>query len=136
MLKETTAGEPCRYRVLVVDDDEGCAKTLTWIMEMLGHDAQFALDGQSAIGLARTFHPQVVLLDIGLPGMNGYEICQAMRILPALQHTVFIAQTGWGKKEHLERAKNAGFDHHLVKPINLDALKTILVDMGKSRFSK
>ena len=65
--------------------------------------------------------------DIGLPGMNGYEICQALRKEPALQDAVFIAQTGWGQKEHRERTKEAGFDYHLVKPVDMRALKNIFL---------
>lgn len=115
------------YRVLVIDDNEASAKTMMWTMEMLGHTAQIALDGYTAIELAKTFLPNVVLLDIGLPGMNGYEICQALRKQPALNDTIFIAQTGWGQKEHRERTKEAGFDYHLVKPVDIKALTHILL---------
>ena len=115
------------YRILVVDDSEACAKTMMWTMESLGHTAQIALDGYTAIETAKNFLPNVVLLDIGLPGMNGYEICQAMRKLPALKNSIFIAQTGWGQKEHRERTKEAGFDYHLVKPVDIKALTNILL---------
>lgn len=102
---------------------------MMWTMQMLGHTAQYALDGPAAIGQAISFRPDIVLLDIGLPGMNGYDICRAMRKEPVLRNTVFIAQTGWGQKEHRERSKEAGFDYHLVKPIDLEALKTILASL-------
>ena len=120
------------HRILVVDDNEACAKTMMWTMELLGHTAVVAFDGKSAIALAKTFRPYVVLLDIGLPGMNGYEICQAMQQEPLLKNTVFIAQTGWGQKEHKQHAKEAGFHHHLVKPINIDMLKHILTQMDEA----
>ena len=120
------------YRVLVVDDNEPSAKTMMWTMEMLGHTAQIALDGQSALSLARSFHPDVVLLDIGLPGMDGYETCEAMRREPALQHTVFVAQTGWSQKEHYERSKAAGFDYHLVKPVDMNTLNDVLQALKKA----
>ena len=119
------------YRILVVDDNEACAKTMMWMMEGLGHTAQIALDGYTAIDLAKTFLPNVVLLDIGLPGMNGYEICQAMKKQPALKDTIFIAQTGWGQKEHRERTKEVGFDYHLVKPVDIKALENILLLLGE-----
>lgn len=133
--KETTAEKPYVYRMLVVDDDEACAKTLMWTLEMLGYTAKTALDGQTAIKLAKDFRPDVILLDIGLPGMNGYEICQAMRKDPALQNTIFIAQTGWGQKAHRERAKVAGFDYHLVKPIDIEVLKNILSGLDKGKIN-
>lgn len=121
------------YRVLVVDDNKECAKTMMWTMEMLGHTAQFSLDGKAAIRLAKSFQPDVIFLDIGLPGMNGYEICQAMRKESILKNTVFVAQTGWGQKEHKERSKGAGFDYHLVKPVDISALKDILLLLDTAR---
>jgi len=119
------------YRILVVDDNKDCAKVLMWTLELLGHTAQVAYNGQSAIALAKSFHPDVVFLDIGLPGMNGYEVCKAMRNEPILQNTFFVAQTGWGQNEHRERSKEAGFDHHLVKPIDIEVLKNILLVLDK-----
>jgi CheY-like chemotaxis protein len=119
--------------MLVVDDNESCAKVMAWLLESLGHTAQIALDGKTSIELAKSFHPDVVLLDIGLPVMNGYEICTAMRKDPGLQHTLFIAQTGWGRKEHVERSKEAGFDYHLVKPVDIEALKKIFSELDKTK---
>jgi len=131
--EESTAEKPQKYRILIVDDNESCAITMKLTMEILGHTAQMAIDGPSAIELAKMFQPEIVLLDIGLPGMNGYEICQAMRKEPSLQDTIFIAQTGWGQKEHRKRSKEAGFNYHLVKPIDIQALKNILLVLGKSK---
>lgn len=130
----STSEKPHQYRILVVDDNESCAKIMMWALEGLGHNAVMALDGPSAIKLAIYFRPDIVLLDIGLPGMNGYEICRAMRKEPVLQKTIFMAQTGWGQKEHRERSKEAGFDYHLVKPVNIEALKNILLILDKERF--
>lgn len=127
--KNAPVVESPKYRILVVDDNENCAQTMMWIMEMLGHTAVIALDGESAITLAKTFRPDVVLLDIGLPGMNGYEICEAMKREPLLQEALFIAQTGWGQKEHRERSKKAGFHYHLVKPVDITRLKNILLSL-------
>jgi len=123
--------KPHNYRILIVDDNEPCAKTLMWTLEMLGATAKIALDGPTAIDLAKSFHPEIAILDIGLPGMNGYEICAAMRKEAVLQNTIFVAHTGWGQKEHRERSKEAGFDYHLVKPVNFEALKNILSTLSK-----
>lgn len=120
-------GSPSRrYDILVVDDNNASAQTLMWMLELLGHRVLVAHDGPSGIELATHHVPDVLLLDIGLPGMNGYEVCERMRREPRLSNAVFIAQTGWGQKEHRDRSREAGFDHHLVKPIELNALKAIL----------
>jgi len=129
----STCEKPRNYRILVVDDNENCAKTMMWGLEGLGHTAVMALDGPSAIKLAIYFRPDAVLLDIGLPEMNGYEICKAMRNEPVLRNTLFVAQTGWGQKEHRERSREAGFDHHLVKPVDVEVLKNILLILDKGR---
>ncbi len=113
-------------RVLVVDDNKPSAKTMGWTMELMGYEVRLANDGPSAIEIAKSFRPHVVLLDIGLPGMNGYEICKRMREELVLKDTVFVAQTGWGQEEHIRRSKEAGFDHHLIKPVGMDALMKIL----------
>lgn len=131
--EKSTVEKPRYYRILVVDDNENCAKVMMWTLEALGHTVQMALDGPSAIELAVSFHPDVAFLDIGLPGMNGYEICQAMRKEPLLQNTVFIAQTGCGKKEHMERSKEAGFNYHLVKPVDIGMLKKVLFELDKGK---
>ncbi len=128
-----TAEELPDYRILVVDDNEACAKVMMWTLEMLGYIVQMALNGPTAIELAKSFCPDVVLCDIGMPEMNGYEICQAMRKEPVLQNTIFAALTGWGQKEHQEHSKAAGFDYHLVKPVSIEALKNFLLRLDKAR---
>ncbi len=122
-----------RFRILVVDDNEASGKTLAWGMEMFGHDVCLAHDGQTALVTGRTFKPQVVLLDIGLPGMNGYDLCRKMRSEAAFRDAVFIAQTGWGQKEHLLRSKEAGFSHHLTKPINMKELQLLIQQLDTKR---
>ncbi|MBN8532392.1 MAG: MASE1 domain-containing protein [Alphaproteobacteria bacterium] len=113
-------------RVLVVEDSAPLAQTLGWMLETIGHETRMAHDGEKALSAAREFRPEVVLLDIGLPGMNGYDLCAKLREEPALRGAVFIAQTGWGQKEHRDRAQAAGFDHHLVKPVDMSALESLL----------
>jgi len=119
------------YRVLVVDDNVDLAQTILWSLEMVGHTVQMAHDGPTAIALAKSFLPDVIYLDIGMPEMNGYEICQALREEPVLENTVIIAQTGWGQKEHRTRTKEAGFDYHLVKPVDIGELESLLRSLRK-----
>ncbi|PSJ15865.1 hybrid sensor histidine kinase/response regulator [Nitrosomonas supralitoralis] len=132
LIDEQNAEQPQGLRILIVDDNVASAKTMMWMVEMLGHTAEIAHESKSAIELGKHFHPDIILLDIGLPGMNGYEICEIMRKEPCLQKTVFIAQTGWGQKEHLERSKAAGFDYHLVKPVDMMSLKNIISEFNSS----
>lgn len=113
-------------RVIIVDDNRDAAQTLGWLVEMLGHETKVAHTGEEALRLAREFQPDFVFLDISLPGMNGYEICHVMKMMPELENTVFIAQTGWSDKEYVDRSRSAGFDHHLVKPVGGEVLAQIL----------
>ncbi|MBU0859277.1 MAG: response regulator, partial [Alphaproteobacteria bacterium] len=99
-----------------------------WLIEMLGHEAQVYNDGATALEAVAAYVPDVVLLDIGMPGRNGYDICQDMRTLPVLAHTMFVAQTGWGQAQHRQRSREAGFDHHLVKPVELKTLEAVLLE--------
>jgi CheY-like chemotaxis protein len=120
-----------KKRILVVDDNENCAKTMGWMLElMFGHEVQVAYNGASAIAIAKSFIPDLILLDIGMPGMNGYEICQAMRQEPSLKNAMIVAQTGWGQKEHHERSKDAGFNSHIVKPVTPDVLQEVLSSLA------
>ncbi len=113
-------------RILVVDDNIEAAQTMVWMMEALGHDVRMAHNGPAAIQAATTFLPEVVLLDIGLPGMNGYDVCKAMRLIPALESAAMVAHTGWSQPEYRERSVEAGFNHHLVKPADLKAIEALL----------
>ena len=113
-------------RILIVEDNEALAQTTGWMVEMLGHDYRLAGNGKDAMAMAADYLPNVVMMDIGLPGMNGYDLCAAMRAEPHLKDTIFIAQTGWGQDEHRQRAREAGFHHHMVKPLYLEALEALL----------
>jgi len=116
-------------KVLVVDDNVASAKTIGWAIELFGHEPKVITNSAIALDEAQLFLPDIVLLDIGMPGMNGYELCRAMRCLPGLQKTIFIAQTGWGQQEHRQRSREAGFHHHLVKPIDLNVLEKLLANL-------
>jgi CheY-like chemotaxis protein len=113
-------------RVLLVEDYPALAEMTTWALEMDGHEVVVAKDGPSAIELAKSYLPDVILMDIGIPGMDGYTVCKLMRQEPILTNTVIIAQTGWGEEKHRRMSKEAGFDHHFVKPVDLDLLRNTI----------
>jgi signal transduction histidine kinase len=113
-------------RVLVVDDSIDNARGISRLLKLLGHDVREAHDGEAAIVVARAHGPEVVLLDIGLPGKDGYEVAKQLRTEGCCRDALIIAVSGYGQPEDLRRAKEAGFDHHLVKPVDYDALMTLL----------
>jgi signal transduction histidine kinase len=113
-------------RVLVVDDNVPSAKTTGWMLEMIGHTPTLVHDGLEALKVAQEMKPDVILLDIGLPGMNGYDICRELRKDPEFRDTIMIAQTGWGQERDRQQAREAGFTHHLTKPTNFDDLAALL----------
>jgi signal transduction histidine kinase len=114
-------------RILVVDDNCDAAKTLCMMLNILGHTTFMAHEGHSAVETALRERPDVVLLDIGLPGMDGYEVCQALR-REGLNGELIVAITGYGQENDRQLAKDAGFDAHLVKPVGLPAIEKILAD--------
>lgn len=113
-------------RVLIVEDSPDIAETLALLIEAAGHDVSVAQDGPSALLAAETFDPDIVLLDIGLPGMDGYEVARRLRRLPATRQAVLAALTGYGQARDRERTEAAGFDAHFVKPVDLNALETFI----------
>jgi signal transduction histidine kinase/CheY-like chemotaxis protein len=113
-------------RILVVDDNVDMAKGLARLLTLVGHDVKTAHDGPNAIEVARAHRPEIVLLDIGLPGMDGYEVASMLRHDGCCRGAVFIAISGYGQDDDIRRSKEAGFDHYLVKPIDHDALLTLV----------
>ncbi|GAB6197465.1 hypothetical protein PAGU2595_027960 [Lysobacter xanthus] len=113
-------------RVLVVDDNCDSADTLAMMLEMLGHEAQRIYDPHSAQQAVAGFSPDVVFLDIGMPGISGYDVARQLRALPNGDALTLVAVTGWGQPEDRQRTKEAGFDHHLVKPPEIEAICRIL----------
>jgi len=113
-------------KILIVDDNADSAQTISWMMEALGHQTQVLFTSVGVIETAKSFKPDVMLLDIGLPGMSGYELCQAIRQIDMFKNTVMIAQTGWGQNKDKKLAQEAGFDHHLIKPFDLSSLTKII----------
>ncbi len=118
------AGRTCR--VLVADDNEDSANTMAMILRLLGHEVKTAYEGRHAVELAGEFRPHAVLLDLGMPKFNGYDTCRSIRQQPWGREMVLIAMTGWGQQEDRRRTQEAGFDHHLVKPIDIAALAKLL----------
>ena len=112
-------------RILIADDNVDSASSLSEVLRMLGHDVQTAHDGQEAVDMAAEFRPEVMLLDIGMPRLNGYESCRRIREEPWGRKILMVAVTGWGQAEHRARARSAGFDHHLVKPVELSDLQNV-----------
>jgi len=113
-------------KVLVVDDNVDTVLGFLMLLKASGHDVRSANDGLSAVEKAIEYRPDVVLLDIGLPGLNGYEVARRLRQHPNLKNTVLIALTGYGQDTDRQASKQAGFDHHLVKPARFDQLNKIL----------
>jgi PAS domain S-box-containing protein len=113
-------------RVLLVDDNVDAAESLAMLLRLWGHEVTVAHDGPAAVQAAAGQCPEVALLDIGLPGMDGYELARQLRAQPALDQTVLVALTGWGQEEDRRRSQEAGFNYHLVKPVDLSALQELL----------
>ncbi|MEW6707567.1 MAG: response regulator [Pseudomonadota bacterium] len=121
-----SAGGPAARRVLVVDDNRDAADTLALLLELMGHETRTAHDGPAALTAGAMFRPEIVLLDIGLPHMNGYEVCRKLREEPWGRGAFVVALTGWGQAEDQRNASEAGFDRHLVKPVEEDVLQRVL----------
>ena len=113
-------------RVLIVDDNEDAANSLAMILKLSGHETASVYTAMDALERAVSFRPDVVLLDIGLPGMNGYEVAQKMRELPGLADIRLVAVTGYGRSDDRLRARDAGFDDHLTKPVEFAVLDRAL----------
>jgi CheY-like chemotaxis protein len=122
-------------RVLVVDDNEAAANLLSAVVGKLGHEVRVAYDGQQAIEVAESFQPDIVFLDLGMPKLDGYGAARHIRGQPWGQEMVLVALTGWGQESHKQRAREAGFDHHLVKPADPAQIQRLLAEAksGSSR---
>jgi len=105
--------------------------SLATLLRLQGHEVRIADDGLSALEMAKSYRPDLVFLDIGMPVMDGYEVARQMRQMPGLEKTVLTALTGWGQKEDRRRTAKAGFDHHLVKPVEATALENLLAGLKR-----
>jgi two-component system CheB/CheR fusion protein len=114
--------------VLVVDDNRDSAEVLSQLLTITGHQVQTDYSGATALESAAAFHPDVVLLDIGLPGLDGYEVAKRLRQKPEFKQTLLIAVSGYCQEQDRKRSREAGFDHHLAKPIDHETLSTLLTE--------
>src|SRR5581483_9048803 len=142
LMEGVQAAEPVRetsvlpqadmHRILVVDDNRDNADSLAMMLRLMGTEVGAAYDGEQALELAATRQPQVILLDIGIPRLDGYEVCRRIRQQSWGKAIVIIALTGWGQQEDRARSLEAGFDHHLVKPVDAAELVEVLGQLHRA----
>jgi two-component system CheB/CheR fusion protein len=125
--------EAIRQRVLVVDDNVDAAESMAMLVRLWGHEVRLAHTGPEALDVAGAYQPEIVVLDIGLPGMNGYEVARQLRQQPRFQQTLLVALTGYGQEDDRRRSTEAGFNHHLTKPVEPDTLAELLAKAPSSR---
>jgi len=113
-------------RILIVDDNEDSTRSMAILQKRRGHETRTAFNGPDAVTAAAEFSPNVVLLDIGLPGMDGFEVARRLREMPALAGALLVAMSGYGSDEDRAKAKAAGFDEYMVKPVDLDRVRELL----------
>jgi signal transduction histidine kinase/ActR/RegA family two-component response regulator len=126
-------GDSLRRRVLIVDDNKDSAETFAVLLKMWDYHVETAADGPAALAAAGAFRPELIFLDIGLPGMNGYEVAKRYRRQPELRDTVLVAMTGYGQDDARLEAEEAGFDHYLVKPVPPEILEEFLTSHGNNQ---
>lgn len=120
-------------RILVVDDNRDAAKTLSMLLKISGNETYTAHDGEEAIEKASVIRPDAIILDIGLPKASGYDVCRFIRAQPWGRHIAMVALTGWGQEEDRHESHEAGFNGHLVKPVDYQDLVQLLVKLQNER---
>ena len=123
---ELTRSTARKLRVLVIDDNEDAAESLAMMIELDGHEIRTVYNGAAALELAGCFRPDLVFCDIGLPKMDGYEVARRLRLEAEHSATVLVALTGWGSEEDKRKTKEAGFDHHFIKPAEVAEIESII----------
>ena len=118
-------------KILVADDDQDSAESLALLFQLMGHDVRAAQSGLAAIDVAAEFRPDLIVLDIGMPGLDGYEVCRRIRQHDWAQTIVIAALTGWSRDEDRDRSEQAGFNHFLVKPVDPKALEDLIAGVGR-----
>jgi PAS domain S-box-containing protein len=121
-----------RHRILVVDDNVDSAHSLAMMLDLMGNEVRTAHDGLEAVAAAAAYRPDLILLDLGMPKLNGYEACRRIREQSWGKGILIAAVTGWGQEENRRRSQEAGFDHHLIKPVGLNAVEKLLVELRAS----
>jgi len=135
-VEDEPAATKSSLRILIVDDNRDGADSLSELLKMMGNDTRTAYDGHQGVALAEEYRPDVILLDIGLPTLNGYEVCHRIRQQPWGQDVLLIAVTGWGQDEDRRRSLEAGFDHHIVKPVDPQALMGMIAMLNVGHAEK
>jgi len=129
MFAESAKPPKSRLKILVVDDNPDAALSMAMMLSMMGHETRTAHDGEAAVTTAEEFRPQVILLDIGLPKLNGYEVAQRIRGQEWGAEMFLVAITGWGQDEDRRRSDDVGMNLHMVKPVEPDALDRVLAEL-------
>jgi CheY-like chemotaxis protein len=124
------ASTPLPRRVLVIEDNRDARETFRMMLELAGHEVLEAEEGQQGLELLRAVRPDIAVIDVGLPGLDGYEVARRFRAEPASDSVVLVALTGYGTPEARERSQQAGFDHHLIKPVNPELLRELMNRSG------
>ena len=125
------SAESPKYKILVVDDNADSAEAIGKLLQLKGYDVRWAFDGGSAVTIAKQFEPHLVLLDIRLPDIDGYEVLRRLREQSGPSQPLVAAITGYGQPEDRRRTQEAGFDHHLVKPFGPDVLMALIQSLGQ-----
>ncbi len=120
-------------RVLIIEDNQDAAEILREVLEMYEHEVAVAFSGPTGVETARAFHPEVVLCDLGLPGMSGYEVATTLRKDPETSQAHLVALTGYSQADERARAQASGFEVHLTKPVGLDEIQRVLVELAPDR---
>jgi len=126
-------GSAIGLRLLVIDDNQDAAMSMATLLRLQGHEVRVAHDGPAALAMVASFRPSVVFLDLGMPEMDGYEVARRLRQQPGCESVVLAALTGWGQQADRRRTAAAGFDHHLVKPLDAKALECLLSALQQDR---
>ncbi len=124
---------PTPQRVLVIDDNHDAAEMLCNLVAILGHETRYALDGPAGITQAEQFKPHVIFLDIGMPGMNGFEVCVALRGMAFLDNPCIVALTAWTDPATRLKCQQVGFNFHLAKPASIDLIESIVLQAAAAR---
>ena len=128
--------QPINRRVLIAEDNEDVGTSLKLLLEILGHEVALVTDGAAAVQSAASFRPEVIVMDIGLPVMDGYEAAKRIRKAHRRNKTTIVALTGWGRYADRAKARRAGIDHHLLKPLQLPALLAIFDSLPRPQRPK
>jgi CheY-like chemotaxis protein len=132
-VSEPTERPLTKRRILVADDNPDAASSLGVLLEMMGHEVCIVHDGVKAVDGAATFRPDIILLDIGMPQLNGYDACSRIREQPSNKGILIVALTGWAQDDKIQRSQQAGFDFYLIKPVEIAALEKLLRDYPANR---